>query len=495
LSSRIAGAASILHGERTLVLPLVRSLLLALAAVVAHPAAAAPPRFVPLAANDLAWDAAHGRLWASVRGPGSHQDSIVAIDPATGALGPAVAMGGEAGPLALSNDGTALYVGVASASTVRRVDLDALAVVGSVALGGLGALDVAVQPGAADVIAVARAGVGGVPGIAIYDGGVARPSVLSSVQPGARIVFNAAGDRLYASEGTLASHQLATVQVDATGATLLGNARLRAGTVLDGGWLFTPRGDAFDPITARVRGTYTFPSAYGPGRAVAVDPALGEVYGANFERVYVFARDSFLPLGTMAGPGVTNVAQIERIGTRAFAFREAAPGAGIAIADDGAVTPDMDLDLAPDASDNCPGTPNGQQQDTDQDGIGDECDATPGPDTIAAVHACAASHAANAATLAQLNAQLAQLNAAHAQLRAEIAQCVAASDLDGDLEPNASDRCPGTQAAADTAGCSIAQFCALQPLALCKRADFRNDEPGVKKPRDCARVGAACAPF
>jgi hypothetical protein len=39
---------------------------------------------------------------------------------------------------------------------------------------------------------------------------------------------------------------------------------------------------------------------------------------------------------------------------------------------------DGDEDGVPDAEDNCPSTPNADQRDTDRDGVGDECDPTPG---------------------------------------------------------------------------------------------------------------------
>ena len=71
-------------------------------------------------------------------------------------------------------------------------------------------------------------------------------------------------------------------------------------------------------------------------------------------------------------------------------------------------------------------------------------------------------------------------------------------DADGDGEPDTSDRCPSTPhgAAIDGNGCSAAQFCSVQSAQDCRRADFRNDEPFVKKPADCLRSQAtpsACA--
>ena len=63
-------------------------------------------------------------------------------------------------------------------------------------------------------------------------------------------------------------------------------------------------------------------------------------------------------------------------------------------------------------------------------------------------------------------------------------------DADADGERDRTDRCSGTPPgeAIDAAGCSVTQFCAVQPLAVCSKADWRNDEPAAK-PGDCARQG------
>jgi hypothetical protein len=68
------------------------------------------------------------------------------------------------------------------------------------------------------------------------------------------------------------------------------------------------------------------------------------------------------------------------------------------------------------------------------------------------------------------------------------------SDVDGDGENDLRDRCAATPGGAtiDEHGCSAAQFCALQPLKTCRRADFANDEHGVKRPRDCLRTAGQC---
>lgn len=94
------------------------------------------------------------------------------------------------------------------------------------------------------------------------------------------------------------------------------------------------------------------------------------------------------------------------------------------------------------------------------------------------------------------------------QCRADLATATAAmtaasADADGDSRRDRDDVCPGTAAGAvvDSLGCSQTQFCAAIDVATkagratCERADWKNDEPLMKKKsRDCAfdRVARAC---
>lgn len=94
------------------------------------------------------------------------------------------------------------------------------------------------------------------------------------------------------------------------------------------------------------------------------------------------------------------------------------------------------------------------------------------------------------ADLARCEADLGESNLALYEAKAALAQCVAARpflDADGDGEENPRDSCPETPAGApvDADGCSRSQFCAARP-DTCARNDWRNDEPGRKKPGDCA---------
>lgn len=84
-----------------------------------------------------------------------------------------------------------------------------------------------------------------------------------------------------------------------------------------------------------------------------------------------------------------------------------------------------------------------------------------------------------------------------AQCEADLTECLANSivpDQDGDGEADATDTCPDTPEGAevDQAGCSLEQFCTAidattpQGVRICKKSDWRNDEPLMNaKEADC----------
>jgi hypothetical protein len=126
---------------------------------------------------------------------------------------------------------------------------------------------------------------------------------------------------------------------------------------------------------------------------------------------------------------------------------------------------DADGDGIDDSIDNCVGTPNPDQADRDGDGIGDACDEFPDD-----------PNNERAACLVELDEMTAAYEAATA-------------DADADGVVDAKDGCAETPAGAvvDATGCSQAQFCNAIDVAtgsgkkLCKKADWNNDEPLMKK--------------
>jgi hypothetical protein len=147
---------------------------------------------------------------------------------------------------------------------------------------------------------------------------------------------------------------------------------------------------------------------------------------------------------------------------------------------------DTDGDGVTDENDNCPNVSNADQADADSDTIGDVCDPFPNEPNN---------------DLAQCLSDLAEVTADHDACHEELettsgeldttkaALVTANADSDSDGRRDQEDACPETVAGADVdqGGCSVEQFCTAIDATtktgqkVCKKADWRNDEPIMKK--------------
>jgi hypothetical protein len=158
-------------------------------------------------------------------------------------------------------------------------------------------------------------------------------------------------------------------------------------------------------------------------------------------------------------------------------------------------------DTRPASLDNCPGVDNPDQSDADGDGFGDICDSFPNdPDNNLAqcssdLGDCHISLIGCEGDVVECDASRASLETDLMEARATIAaleEDLADEDTDGVLD--SVDACPDTpsSAAVDGAGCSLSQFCehidVSNPLdaPVCRRSDWRNDEPLEAEPGNCA---------
>jgi DNA-binding beta-propeller fold protein YncE len=85
------------------------------------PRSTATERVVPVQVKQLAWDAAGGRLYATVGADApQYANAVVAIDPANGQVTQSRALGTAPNALAVSGDGRYLYVGLDGEGSVQR---------------------------------------------------------------------------------------------------------------------------------------------------------------------------------------------------------------------------------------------------------------------------------------------------------------------------------------------------------------------------------------
>ncbi|WP_412061819.1 choice-of-anchor D domain-containing protein [Rubrivirga sp. IMCC45206] len=181
-------------------------------------------RILPVAAFDVVADPAAGRLYAAVP-DGATGSSVVAVDPVSGAVTATLSVPGRPFRLALSDDGTALYVGLLDLPAVARIDVASWTEVarfdlGTGSLGTLYANDLEVQPGRPDVVAVSRRSPAYSPsheGVAIYENGVRRADVTQPHTGSNVIEFGATPGRLYGYNTETSEFGFRRLSVDASG--------------------------------------------------------------------------------------------------------------------------------------------------------------------------------------------------------------------------------------------------------------------------------------
>ena len=275
LFTLIAGVAalSVVHGTESLV-------------TVGGGAAPEAITVIPLQVKDLIFDATRNKLIASV--PASNAtigNSVVSIDPVTGEVGPATFVGSDPNKLALSDDGSTLYVGLDGAGAVAQVDWAARTVTRTIYLAPYSgyrtqASDIEVAPGQPGRVVVSPVAPGlspGFAGLVVFENGVALPKVTGGHTGSAAIEFGT-GTRLYGYNYFSTGFQFYRNTVDGTG--VIQNDALQglvSGFSTDieyaGGRIYTTTGTIVDPEAGRVVGSLGIGSP-----ALTVNPGLNRVY-------------------------------------------------------------------------------------------------------------------------------------------------------------------------------------------------------------------------
>jgi uncharacterized repeat protein (TIGR01451 family) len=312
--------------------------------------------YLPLAVNDMVYNSADGYSYASVPGDGGQGlgNTVAAIDPTTGVIQKTIFVGSQPNRLALSSDGTQLFVGLDSAGAVRQVDLTKNTAGVQFSLGGgpgvynppYTAAGLAALPGAPNSVAVyATNGV-----VTIFDSGVARAKTSSGlstyfVSNVGSLAFGSSASTLYVMSNAIGGY-LYQLTVDSTGITA--STQIGTGTggntlQYDNGRLYISTGVVFSATTGAQLGQFSTsnsnPSSPTPAQGPIVsDSALKHAwvlvqnyYGASTDNLLAFDETTFNPvggiqvtgIGTLGSGSSSNPADLIRWGQDGLGFHTA----------------------------------------------------------------------------------------------------------------------------------------------------------------------------
>ena len=268
-------------------------------------------RSLAFSTNDLVFDPSRGVLYATMNPTGDAGNSVLTIDPTSATVTGALPVGSNPSVLAISDDGSSLYVGIDGAHSVCRVDLASMTVGPLLSLVQNNAdrnpsiaSQIAAVPGSSTQYVVSRTQRGGFPGLSLYDGDTLL-TTLDNLLAGDSITFTDSSTLF--GLGTLSPSDLVRFSVTATtitpgqdvkGLITGGNSRITS----NGGWVFAADGQTVSAATLAAVGTYNASiTPTGPNPVVIPSAVLPDADGTNVwflrgpDRVLLdFDRTTFL---------------------------------------------------------------------------------------------------------------------------------------------------------------------------------------------------------
>ena len=283
--------------------------------------------YLSLPANDLIYSTSTQLLYASVPSSGgpSLGNSIVPVDPYTGVIGTPIFVGSEPGKMAISSDGSVIWVALNGAGAVREVNLNTQTAGLQFTLGGgtgiynppSTAHALAVMPGFPNTVAVATpTGFAYANLVTIYDSGVVR----TNAQNGAvqccngvtGLAFDSTGTKLYE-----AGSGYGLAMVDSTGITSATSLNANVSTNdlrVDNGRAYLTTGVILDANTGAQLGVFSVAQNQNANGPVAPDSVIGEGFvlvNPNFGSTF---QINTYDLSTFVLKGAIPVADVNSFG-------------------------------------------------------------------------------------------------------------------------------------------------------------------------------------
>jgi hypothetical protein len=306
--------------------------------------------YIGIVNNSMIYNPVNGLIYVSVPSSAGapYGNSVVSVDPETGALGTPIAVGSEPDRLAVTADGQYLWVGLDGASAVQMVNLATGTAGLQFSLGGNAGLyappptvlALAALPGAENSVVVATSGGSSVSSLAIYDSGIPRGTAVTGYSANTTYALQANGttNEIYAGQGgsyTVYTYSASGLTQEATASNGTYTGTSNDDMQVEGGQTYTDYGAVYDAEAGTLLGAF-----YASGTAVAAGPTVadttlglvfildspqgsGATYG--YSQIQSFDIAEFNPASTAVIPvGVSTSAMpshLTRWGTNGLAFQ------------------------------------------------------------------------------------------------------------------------------------------------------------------------------
>lgn len=319
--------------------------------------------YVPITNNSMVYNPVNGLAYVSVPSTAGapYGNSVVSVDPVSGALGKPIPVGSEPDRLAVSDDGQYLWVGLDGASAVRRVNLATGVADLQISIAGNNTgwyadpatvQALAALPGSDTAVVVGTTGSGGsgsAYSLAIFDSGVVVGSAVNNFSPSAIQVNGALSEVYAASNGSYAVYTYSNAGLTQKG-TVATNGSYSGYGIDDlqatGGRIYTDFGTVYDAEAGALLGTFYSSGttvAAGPvtadttlGHVFILDNAQGIVYASGYNEIQTFDLNTYsviasdtIPVGVTTGTATTtnsSPSHLTRWGQNGLLFRT---GAGV----------------------------------------------------------------------------------------------------------------------------------------------------------------------
>lgn len=275
--------------------------------------------------NDMLYDSVSSRILLSIPSIDNiNGNSIGYIDPGNAVLAGYYFIGSEPNPLAITENGKYLYVGLDGASNVKKFNIKThlseltFSLGYHWAFGTFRANNISCKPGTDTDVAVARVSGGNAMGVAIYSNGKKYRDTISYYPQTPDVVHFDTSLRLYGYENSSSGYRFFTMPVDNNGVSISSQlSYLFNGFNLDfyihNGMALSDNGTLLDLTgnSPSLLGVYKIPSGVGIERTKACfDPYLNLVcfarksYWNDTTSIYRYNVNTFLKYDEIKIPGV-----------------------------------------------------------------------------------------------------------------------------------------------------------------------------------------------